>query len=65
MSDNPNAAAKQMLLTPFNIVCGIILIVGAIRRNGDAVALSYKAVSVEDGTMFAATLPRQIDVATF
>ena len=41
-----------------------ILIVGAIRRNGDAVALSYKAVSVEDGTMFAATLPRQINVAT-
>lgn len=41
-----------------------ILIVGALRRNSDTVALSYKAVSVEDGTMFAATLPRQIDVAT-
>ncbi len=41
-----------------------ILIVGALRRSGDAVALSYKAVSVEDGTMFAATLPQKIVVAT-
>ncbi len=41
-----------------------ILIVGTLRRRGGAVSLSYKAVSVEDGTMFAATLPQQIDVAT-
>lgn len=41
-----------------------IVIVGALRRSDVAVALSYKAVSVEDGTMFAATLPQKIVVAT-
>lgn len=37
-----------------------ILIVGALRKSGQAVTLSYKAVSVEDGIVFAATRPRRI-----
>ncbi len=37
-----------------------ILIVGALRKTGQAVTISYKAVSVEDGIVFAATRPRQI-----
>jgi len=37
-----------------------ILIVGALRKAGEAVTISYKAVSVEDGIVFAATRPRQI-----
>lgn len=37
-----------------------ILIVGALRKDGQAVNISYKAVSVEDGIVFAATRPRQI-----
>jgi len=37
-----------------------ILIVGALRKTGEAVTISYKAVSVEDGIVFAATRPRQI-----
>ncbi|MDA1323150.1 MAG: peptidoglycan-binding protein [Proteobacteria bacterium] len=37
-----------------------ILIVGALRKDGQAVSISYKAVSVEDGIVFAATRPRQI-----
>ena len=37
-----------------------ILIVGALRKTGQAVTVSYKAVSVEDGIVFAATRPRQI-----
>ena len=32
-----------------------ILIVGALRKTGQAVTVSYKAVSVEDGIVFAAT----------
>ena len=38
-----------------------ILIVGKIRTDGDGIVLSYKAVSIEDGTLFAATGPRHID----
>lgn len=37
-----------------------ILIVGALRKTGQAVSVSYKAVSVEDGIVFAATRPRNI-----
>ena len=37
-----------------------ILIVGALRKTDDAVSISYKAVSVEDGIVFAATRPREI-----
>lgn len=37
-----------------------ILIVGALRKSGEAVTVSYKAVSVEDGIVFAATRPRRI-----
>jgi hypothetical protein len=37
-----------------------ILIVGALRKTGETVTISYKAVSVEDGIVFAATRPRQI-----
>jgi hypothetical protein len=37
-----------------------ILVVGALRRDGPAARLSYKAVSVEDGIVFAATQPRWI-----
>ena len=37
-----------------------ILIVGALRKTGQAVSVSYKAVSVEDGIVFAATRPRDI-----
>ena len=37
-----------------------ILIVGALRKTGRVVTISYKAVSVEDGIVFAATRPREI-----
>lgn len=37
-----------------------ILIVGRLRMTGNAVVLSYKAVSTEDGTLFAATTPRRL-----
>lgn len=37
-----------------------ILIVGALRKSGNAVSVSYKAVSVEDGIVFAATRPRRV-----
>lgn len=37
-----------------------ILIVGALRKTGEVATISYKAVSVEDGIVFAATRPRDI-----
>ncbi len=37
-----------------------ILVVGRLRKTGDGVVLSYKAVSTEDGTLFAATAPRRL-----
>ncbi len=37
-----------------------ILIVGRLRTDGTGFVLSYEAVSVEDGTLFAATGPRRI-----
>ncbi len=37
-----------------------ILVVGSLRKTDDAVVLSYKAVSTEDGTLFAATMPRRV-----
>lgn len=37
-----------------------ILVVGRLRTTDDAVVLSYKAVSTEDGTLFAATMPRRM-----
>ena len=37
-----------------------ILIVGALRKTDKSVTISYKAVSVEDGIVFAATRPRAI-----
>lgn len=40
-----------------------ILIVGALRTTGQTVSVSYKAVSVEDGIVFAATRPRDIWLA--
>ncbi len=40
-----------------------ILIVGTLRKDGPAARVSYKAVSVEDGIVFAATQPRWIALA--
>jgi hypothetical protein len=40
-----------------------ILIVGALRNTGNSATISYKAVSVEDGIVFAATRPRDIWLA--
>ena len=40
-----------------------ILIVGRLRHEGAGYVLSYEAVSVEDGTLFAATGPRQVSGA--
>ena len=40
-----------------------ILIVGKLRKSGDSVVVSYKALSVEDGIVFAATRPQSIDLA--
>ena len=37
-----------------------ILVIGSLRKTDDAVVLSYKAVSTEDGTLFAATMPRRV-----
>ncbi len=37
-----------------------ILVLGRLRKTDDAVVLSYKAVSTEDGTLFAATRPRRL-----
>lgn len=37
-----------------------ILVVGKLRAAPNGVILSYKAVSVEDGTVFAATRPRKV-----
>ena len=37
-----------------------ILVVGRLRKTDDGVVLSYKAVSTEDGTLFAATMPRRL-----
>ncbi len=37
-----------------------ILVVGRLRKAGNAVVLSYQAVSTEDGTLFAATTPRRL-----
>ncbi|MHA1108020.1 MAG: peptidoglycan-binding protein [Alphaproteobacteria bacterium] len=37
-----------------------ILVVGRLRKVGNAVVLSYRAVSTEDGTLFAATEPRRL-----
>jgi hypothetical protein len=37
-----------------------ILIVGRLRTEGAGYVLSYEAVSVEDGTLFAATGPRRV-----
>jgi len=37
-----------------------ILIVGALRKDGPAALLSYKAIGVEDGIVFAATQPRWV-----
>lgn len=37
-----------------------ILILGRLRKTDDGVVLSYKAVSTEDGTLFAATMPRHL-----
>lgn len=37
-----------------------ILVVGKLRAAANGVILSYKAVSVEDGTVFAATRPRKL-----
>jgi hypothetical protein len=38
-----------------------ILIVGRLRAENPGFVLSYEAVSVEDGTLFAATGPRHVD----
>ena len=40
-----------------------ILIVGKLRTDGSGFVLSYEAVSVEDGTLFAATGPRRVTEA--
>jgi hypothetical protein len=40
-----------------------ILIVGALRKTANVVTISYKAVSVEDGIIFAATRPREIELS--
>ena len=37
-----------------------ILVLGRLRKTDDGVVLSYKAVSTEDGTLFAATMPRRL-----
>lgn len=37
-----------------------ILIVGKLRKSGNSIILSYKALSVEDGIVFAATRPRRV-----
>ncbi len=39
-----------------------ILVVGKLRAAPNGVILSYKAVSVEDGTVFAATRPRKLSL---
>lgn len=41
-----------------------ILVIGSLRRDGARAILSYKAVSVEDGMVFAATEPRHIALFT-
>jgi formylglycine-generating enzyme required for sulfatase activity len=39
-----------------------VLVVGTLRRAGSYVVLSYKAVGVADGTIFATTEPRRLPV---
>lgn len=39
-----------------------ILVIGKMRRDGDSVVLSYKALNVEDGSILSVTIPRRIAI---